>query len=76
MGAGAIYIPNDATMPCPVGTQILVVCGTSSAITFAPNSGVTLLSKDSKRTIDGLYAAVTLVKLSANEWFLIGALKV
>jgi len=58
----------------PVGTQITFIQLAGGTVTFAPSSGVTLLSKDTKRTIDGLYASATLIKLSTDTWSLIGAL--
>jgi hypothetical protein len=52
-----------------------VVTGVGAgAVSFAPASGVTLNSKESKRSIDGQYAAVTIYKAATNVWELWGAL--
>lgn len=74
--AGAtITIPNNTNVAFPIGTQIFVSAETTSNVTFVPSSGVTLRSKDTKRTIDGQDAGVTLIKRDTNIWVLIGALK-
>jgi hypothetical protein len=70
----AITIPNDTTANLPIGSQITVYRGQTGTITFAPAGGVTLNSKDTKRSIDGQHASATLIKLAANVWALIGAL--
>lgn len=70
-----ITVPNDSTINFPVGTAITCLRGNSGDMNFLPSSGVTLASKDLKRSIDGMYASATLIKTSANTWFLIGSLK-
>jgi hypothetical protein len=69
-----ITIPNDTTANLPIGAQITVYRGQTGTISFAPASGVTLNSKDTKRSIDGQHASATLIKVAANVWALIGAL--
>ena len=69
-----ITIPADATANFPIGSQITVTQTNVGAVTVSPASGVTLNSKDTKRGIDGQYAAATLVKTAANTWYLWGAL--
>lgn len=73
--AQTITIPTNTSVPFPVGTQITFIMGGAGAVVFAPGSGVTLQSKDTKRTIDGQYASATLVKIATDTWSLIGALK-
>ncbi|WP_313559715.1 hypothetical protein [Ruminiclostridium cellobioparum] len=73
--ASTVTIPANATVAFPVGTQITFLQSNVGTVTFAPASGVVLASKDTKRTIDGLYASSTLIKTSTDTWFLIGALK-
>jgi len=58
-----------------VKTQITVIRSGTGKVTFAPASGVTLNSKDNKRSIDGRYASATLIKTATNTWTLIGALE-
>lgn len=72
--SGTITIPTHANVPYPIGTQITILNGTAN-VTIAPSSGVTLSSKDTKRAIDGTYSSATLIKVSDNWWYLIGALK-
>ncbi len=73
--AQTITIPTNATVALPVGTQIIVIQQGSGTVTFAPASGVTLFSKDTKRTIDGQYTGITLIKTASDIWSLVGALK-
>ncbi|MHB8065017.1 MAG: hypothetical protein ACYDG2_20760 [Ruminiclostridium sp.] len=70
-----ITIPTTATADLAVGTQITVIQQSYGTVTFVPAAdNVSLLSKDSKRTIDGQYASATLIKTNTNNWVLIGAL--
>jgi hypothetical protein len=73
--AVTITIPTYATAAFPNGTQITFIMHGPGAVTFAPASGVTLCSKDTKRTIDGQYGTATLIKYTDTVWWLIGALK-
>lgn len=70
-----ITIPPNSSVAFPIGTQITVLMNGAGAVVFAPGSGVTLTSKDTKRTIDGQYASATLIKTATDSWTLIGALK-
>lgn len=72
--ARIITVPNNSSVPFPIGTQITVIRDSTGTVTFAPASGVTLNSKDNKRSIDGRYASATLIKTATNTWVLIGAL--
>lgn len=69
-----ITVPNNSSVPFPIGTQITVIRDSTGTVTFVPASGVTLNSKDNKRSIDGRYASATLIKTDTNKWVLIGAL--
>jgi hypothetical protein len=73
-GAVTLTVPTNASVAFPVGTCIVVTGVGAGAVSFTPASGVTLNSKDSKRTIDGQYAAVTLYKAGTDVWELWGAL--
>ena len=73
-GAVTLTIPTNASVAFPVGTCIVVTGVGAGTVSFTPASGVTLNSKESKRTIDGQYAAVTLYKSDTNVWELWGAL--
>ena len=69
-----LTIPASTSVAFVAGTQITFIQRLVGTVTFAPASGVTLESKDTKRTIDGLYASATLIYLGSNTWSLIGAL--
>ena len=69
-----LTIPAITSVAFVAGTQITFIQRLGGTVTFAPASGVTLESKDTKRTIDGLYASATLIYLGSNTWSLIGAL--
>lgn len=73
--AQTVTIPANASVAFKVGTQITFIQQGAGTVTFVPASGVTLLSKDTKRTIDGQYAGVTLIKTALDTWSIIGALK-
>lgn len=73
--ARTITVPNNSSVPFPIGTQITVIRNSTGTVTFIPASGVTLNSKDNKRSIDGRYASATLIKTATNTWMLIGALE-
>lgn len=70
-----ITIPPNSSVAFPIGAQITFIMSGAGAVVFAPGSGVTLQSKDTKRTIDGQYASATLIKIGTDTWSLIGALK-
>lgn len=72
--AAVITIPANATVAFPIGTAITFIRTGTGAVTFVPSGGVTLLSKDTKRAIDGQYASATLVKTATDTWHLFGAL--
>lgn len=70
-----ITIPPNSSVAFPIGTEIDFIRITSSDVTFAPGSGVTLYSESSKRKINTQYQAATLKKIATDIWVLIGALK-
>lgn len=67
-------VPNNSTLNIPTGAQITLTQSSTGTVTIVPASGVTINSKDGKLSIDGQYAAVTLLKTNTNEWYLWGAL--
>ena len=72
--AVTITIPTHASVALPVGTLINIAGIGTGTVTLSPASGVTLYSKESARSIDGQYGAVTLYKASDNVWYCWGAL--
>lgn len=73
--AQTITIPPNSSVAFAIGTQIIVQNLGSANATLAQGSGVTIQSKDSKKEIDGQYAAATCIKTATDTWSLIGALK-
>lgn len=67
-----LTVPSGSTIP--VGTMINITNINTGAVSFVAQSGVTLYTKDSKKSIDGQYAAVTLLKASDTIWYAWGAL--
>ena len=72
--AQAFTVPPNSSVAFVVGTQIIVQNINTANCTLAEGSGVTIISKDSNKEIDGRYAAATLIKTATDAWSLIGAL--
>lgn len=58
----------------PIGSQITILRYSENDIVFVAGDGVSLISKENNRKIDGRYSAATLVKSSSTVWYIIGAL--
>jgi hypothetical protein len=69
-----ITIPTNATVAFAVGTELAIVRQGAGTVAIAPAAGVTLNSKDAKRSIDGQYASCALKKTATDTWLLVGAL--
>lgn len=69
-----ITIPTYASVALPADTEILFVRYGVGGVTFAGDAGVTLNSSSGKKSINKQYEAVTLKKMGADEWLLIGSL--
>ena len=70
-----ITVPLDATVAFPIGAQINIAQWGAGTVTFAgESSSVNIRSKGSLKTINGQWVWVTLKKVDANEWALIGDL--
>ena len=72
--AQTLTVPPNSSVAYAIGTQVIVQNIGSANATLAQGTGVTINSKDSKKEIDGQYAAATLIKTATNTWSLIGAL--
>lgn len=74
-GANTVTIPTDAAVAFPIGTQIIISQAGAGQTSIAPFDGtVTLNSEGGKRKIAAQYTAVTLIKVAANTWLLLGNL--
>ena len=72
--AVTITIPLNSSVAFAIGSCITITKIGTGDITISPSTGVTLNSKDSARTIDGQFSAVTLYKVATDEWDMWGAL--
>ena len=72
--SSAVTITVPSSTAIPSGTLINITAIGTGAVTLAAASGVTLYTKESKKSIDGQYAAVTLYKSSDTVWYAWGAL--
>lgn len=75
--ANTLTIPADATVDFPSGTSIIIYQEGAGKTTVAAAGGVTLRTYASgspmENALAGQYAMATVVKRSANEWVLSGA---
>lgn len=69
-----ITIPLNSSVAFAIGSCITITKIGTGDVTISPSTGVTLNSKDSARTIDGQFNAVTLYKVATDEWDMWGAL--
>ena len=72
--AVTITIPLNSSVAFAIGSCITITKIGAGDVTISPSTGVTLNSKDSSRTIDGQFGAVTLYKVATDEWDMWGAL--
>jgi hypothetical protein len=70
----SVTIPLHSSVPFLVGTQIAFVQTGAGQLVFVPDSGVTILSKNSNKKIAARYSPATLIQKSLNTWVLIGDL--
>ena len=70
-----ISIRTNSVSYIPIGTEIEIVRYGAGEVTISPASGVTLYSKDNARSIASHYGAVSLKKMGANEWWMVGDLE-
>lgn len=70
--ANTLTIPTNASVPFPLGTQILVSQLGTGQTTITPAGGVTLRSSGGKTKTSAQYSMCTLIKRGTNEWYLAG----
>jgi hypothetical protein len=73
-GANILTVPDNASAPMVIGTQIMVVQYGTGQTTISPAIGVTLLSAGSLLNLANQYSAATLVKRAVDEWYVFGDL--
>lgn len=69
--AVTITVPDNATVAFPIGSQMNFIQTGDGAVVFAPAAGVTINSANTLATRKK-FSGVTLTKVAANEWDLIG----
>ena len=69
-----ITIPTNSSVAFTVGTELEVIQTATNKITIAKGTGVTVISKDDKLSLDAKGTALTLKKLATDTWFLAGDL--
>lgn len=72
--ANNFTIPLNASVPFPIGAQLLVVQNGVGQTTIVATGGVTINAVGLK--ISARYAAATLIQVALNEWDAIGTLTV
>ena len=66
-----ITIPQNVL---DVGAQLILARRGTGTVTVSPGAGVTLLSRNSDRSIASQYSSATLIQTSSNNWYLFGDL--
>ena len=69
-----ITVPADSTEAITPGFSTSHLQNSSNSITFSPESGVTIKSKNGNLKTNGQYTAASLFKESADVWVLLGDL--
>ena len=67
----AVTVPLNATIPLPIGTQILLMQLGAGQVTVAGFAGVTVSGKNGLKT-SGQYAVISLIKIATDAWVLGG----
>ena len=70
--AQTLQIPKNTTVNFPIGTRITLARQGAGVPTIQGATGVTLVSANSNVTISPQYGCATIIKISANVWFLFG----
>jgi hypothetical protein len=67
-------VPANSATPFPVGSRIDICQYDTGKVTVAGADGVTILSKDSCKSLFAQYSAASLYKTDTDTWLLIGDL--
>lgn len=74
-GANNLTVPANATVAFPIGAQVMVSQFGAGKTTIVAAGGVTLYSDSGLLSIGAQYAAVALIKINTNEWYVFGSLQ-
>jgi hypothetical protein len=69
-----VTIPPNSTVAFPIGSEIDFFRMNTGSVTFIADTGVTLNSKNSNKSIAARYSGVSLFKFDTNTWLLVGDL--
>ena len=72
--ANTLTIPADGTINFPVGSYIDVVQYGAGQTAIAGAGGVTVRSNNNWLKLNARYSGATLIKVAANEWYVLGNL--
>jgi hypothetical protein len=76
--AGNVTIPLNSNVAFPLGTQIAFIRSGTGTVSFVGQTSgqntVTILSKNSNRSIAARYTQAVIVKKAENTWYLFGDL--
>lgn len=72
--ATVVTLPLNSNVAFPLYTEIVIVRYGAGTVTIAGETGVTIYSSGSKKSIDKQYEAATIKKIDTDEWFLFGSL--
>lgn len=70
-----ITVPPNSAVPFEVGTTIVLSRDGAGNVTVAAGSGVTIVSSDSKLSINKQNETAALIKKATDTWQLVGSLK-
>ena len=74
--ANTLTIPKNSVVGFPVGTQITIIQIGAGQTTIAPVDGDVTLRHTTTLKLRSQYSAVSLIKISTNEWLVFGDLAV
>ena len=69
-----ITVPPNSSVAFPIGSEIDVFRMNIGSVTFVPDTGVTINSKNGNKSIAARYSGVSLFKFDTNTWLLVGDL--
>lgn len=72
--ANTLTVPPNSSVAFPVGSQILVLQTGAGQTTLAPDTGVTINSKDGNLKLSAQWCAATLIKRATDVWVVVGDL--
>lgn len=67
-----LIVPSNANQAIPIGSVIQIIQYGTGLVTVEPDTGVTIDSYLSNRSLAGQFIHATLKKTATNEWFLWG----